>query len=244
VNPTRGAAGLRNAAACAVLLLCFGCQGSILVDTEKVPPLPSPEEAPDLYLPYSPTEYRLSVDDRIELRSYYDPQLDQQMTIRADGRISLLLIGDLHVEGLTIAEVEERVVEEYARKLDSPEVSIILQQASSRRVFISGQIKAPSMQPLTGPLTIIQAVSLAGGFLDTANMKQVLLLRPDGIGGHRVRTVDVKAILSNQSQDVFLRSHDVVYVPRSFISNVNLFVDQWINKMIPEVFKVNVIKRL
>lgn len=229
---------IRNAVACAALFLCFGCQSSVLVDEDQVHALPGPDEAPELYLPYSPTDYKLEVGDHIQLQSYYDPQLDQQMIVRGDGRVSLLLIGEVHVQGLSVAEVEERVVAKYAKTLDSPEVSVMLRYTPNRQVFIGGQIKKPSMQVLNGPLTLLEAASMSGGFLDTANLSQVLLLRPagDGSGGHRVHSVDVKAILGNEAQDVFLRSHDVVYVPRSFIANVNLFVDQWINRMIPYAF--------
>jgi protein involved in polysaccharide export with SLBB domain len=112
-------------------------------------------------------------------------------------------------------------------------VTVVLARSAGMAVYLGGEVRVPSMQPMEGPLTLLQAVSLSGGFLPSASTSQVLLLRHDAEGQFQIYQIDAGAILANASPDVYLRRHDIVYVPRSLIANINKYVDQYINQVIP-----------
>jgi polysaccharide export outer membrane protein len=105
-------------------------------------------------------------------------------------------------------------------------------------VYLSGEVRAPSLQQLDGDVTILQAVARAGGALPSANTKDVLLIRHSGDGTTTVHKVDLDKILRNEMPDVFLQRRDVVYLPKSEIAQVGQFVDQYINAIVPRFIQL------
>jgi polysaccharide export outer membrane protein len=197
------------------------------------PALPLAAEAPALYAPVTEAEYRLQVGDSIAVRSYFDPQVNQEAVVRPDGRISLLLIGDLRAAGLTPEELASQVRGPYRRMVGNTDVTVTLLHSSGMSVYLSGEVRTPAMQPLEGDLTLLQALARSGGTLPSANTSNVLLIRNAADGRLNVSKVDVEKILRNESPDVFLHRRDVVYVPKSEIAQAGQFVDQYINAIVP-----------
>ena len=211
------------------LILSTGCTS---YDTVAV--IPDSTTAPQFYAPKLEDEYRLQVGDEVSIKSYYDPQLNQEILVRTDGRVSLLLMGDVLVAGMTPAELDTIITNRYSKVIDSPEVTVIVKKSAGLSVYLGGEVKSPSMQKLDGPLTVLQSITLAGGVLPTANMNQVLLLRRQKNGNFNVYRMDLNKVLKNESADVFLQRQDVVYVPKTAIADIGIFVDQYINKIIPD----------
>jgi protein involved in polysaccharide export with SLBB domain len=202
-------------------------------NTSAIPKIPLAADSPEYYAPTLEPDYHIQVGDLLAIRSYYDSQLNQDVGVRVDGRISLLLLGDVDAVGKTLAELQAAIVDGYGSKLDAPEVTVVLARSAGMAVYLGGEVRVPSMQPMEGPLTLLQAVSLSGGFLATASLGQVLLLRHTDDGQFQVFQIDANAILANASPDVYLRRHDIVYVPRSLIANIDKYVDQYINQVVP-----------
>ena len=214
-------------------LLGMGIVLSACASNYPVPPVPDQKEAPAFYAPQVEEEYRLQVGDVISIRSYYDPQLNQEIFVRTDGRISLLLMNDIRVVGMTPDELDKLITQRYSKVVDSPEITVVLKKTAGLNVYLGGEVKSPSLQKLEGQLTVLQSITLAGGVLPSANMNQVLLLRRSNDGVFKVYKVDLEKVLRNEASDIFLQRQDVVYVPRTAIADIGKFVDQYINNIIP-----------
>lgn len=220
---------LRDKVLALLIVVAAGCA----TREYPVPPLPTREEAPALYAPAAEQPYRLQLGDTIAVRSYFDSQLNQEVVVRPDGRISLLFIGDVVAADVTTEQLAERIRQPYRRLVGNTDLTVALVRGVGMNVYVSGEIKLASLLPLEGSLTLLQAITRAGGTLMSANTNNVLLLRNDDAGNLSVRKVDLEAILRGEAPDVPLRRRDVVYVPKSEIAQVGQFVDQYINAMVP-----------
>jgi polysaccharide export outer membrane protein len=180
--------------------------------------------------------YHIRVGDKLSVRFYKTPELNiEDVPVRPDGKISLDLIGDIEAAGLTTDELSDHLVQAYSRELEEPRIAVI-ERSFGGQVFVGGEVNKPATLNFTDGLTALQAVQGAGGFTVEASLENVVLVRRAGdhYEGYRLF---LKQALSGQdyTQDVALQPNDVVYVPKSRISNLNLIVSQYINKMIPQV---------
>lgn len=182
-----------------------------------------------------PAAYRLGPGDQIDLRFFYNPELDTQLVVRPDGRISAPLVDDLWVAGRTVPEVNADLREVYAKELRRPEVTVIVRFFAANRYFVSGEVNTPGAFESPGGLTVLQSIAQAGGMKDTARSDEIAIVRRDATGEPYVVPVDLDRLISGEdtSQDLRLQPQDVVFVPKSDIAEVNKFVDQYIRKNIP-----------
>jgi len=183
-------------------------------------------------------EYKIQVGDHVDVKFFFNPDLSEQLVVRPDGRISLQLVPEIKAAGLTPRELTEALKREYSRELAKPELTVIVRTFSAQRIFVGGEVGKPGDKPLVGPITVLQAVAMAEGFKETARITEVIVIRRRPDGRPLVMPVNIKAAISgvDVSQDLALMPYDVVYVPRSTMANANLFVDQFIRKMIPVSF--------
>lgn len=179
--------------------------------------------------------YRVAVNDELNFRFFYLPELNTIATVRADGRVSLPLVGEVPVDGLTVAELTERVEWLMSAHARRPQLMINVQGGTSQRVFVGGEVTRPGVQPLQGPLTVLQAVMVAEGLKDGAQPREVIVLRRGPAGSRTVLPVDLSAAMngSDLSQDLLLQAYDAVIVPRSGIANLGLWVDQYVKRVLP-----------
>jgi protein involved in polysaccharide export with SLBB domain len=204
-----------------------------------VPPIPSSVAAPELYAPTVESEYLIQPGDVLAVRSYYDPQVNQEVQVRPDGRISLLFMGDVEVAGKTIMELDRIIDHAYSREIPSVDTTVFLLDSAGLGVYLAGEVRNPSMQPLRGSLTALQTIAMAGGFLDTAYKRQVLLMRKTQEGRFQLYEVDMERVLANEAPDIYVRRYDILYVPKSPIAEVNQFVEQYVNNVIPQAILLN-----
>lgn len=179
--------------------------------------------------------YLLQVGDKIAVKFYQNPDLDEEVEVRPDGMISLQLIGDVRAAGVAPAALAARLVQRYKSELAKPKISVIVRQFSGNQVYIGGQVARQGVVPFTANLTLCEAIQWAGGFLPTAKRAQVILIRRQSNGQPVAHQVDVARIESgvDPGDDVPLQPHDIVFVPKTKIAHVNEFVDQYIRKMLP-----------
>lgn len=179
--------------------------------------------------------YRIARGDELALRFFYTPELNLEVTVRSDGRVALPLIGELAVEGMTVAGLSALIVQRLEDKVRRPEVAINVKGAGSQRVFVGGEVARPGVQPLLGPLSVVQAVMVAEGFRDTAQPREVVVMRRGSKGEREVVKVNLEAAIAGTdlTQDFLLRPYDVVLVPRSGIANLNLWIDQYVRRNLP-----------
>jgi polysaccharide export outer membrane protein len=157
--------------------------------------------------------------------------------IRPDGMISLQLVGDIQAAGLSPAALAADLTEKYLGELASPKVSVIVRQFGGERVYVSGEVTKQGVVPLTSGLTLYQAIEEAGGLLDTAHRKQIVLIRRGKDGHATGTTIDIRPVESggHPEEDVPLRPYDIVFVPKSKIADVDVFVDQYIRRLLPPI---------
>lgn len=181
-------------------------------------------------------EYRLSAGDELDIRFYYNPELNTLVIVRPDGRISVPLVEPVQALDLTPRELTERLRTAYARQLRRPEVTVIVRSFESQKVFVGGEVAIPGVLLVLGRRTLLQSVMQAGGFRETARLTEVLIVRRDPSKPNPiVIPVDVASILdgTDTRQDIDLLPFDIVYVPRSEIADVNAFIQEYIRANVP-----------
>jgi protein involved in polysaccharide export with SLBB domain len=214
-----------------LLAICItvlaGCGGT------KAPPPTVPDPLPDIVLPER-APYRLTIGDALEVRFFYYPEYNLSLVVRPDGKISGPLAGEIYAEGMTPKELEKAIRGTYAEVLTEPEVSVIVREFSDQRVFVFGEVKSPGAITLKGNMTIIDAMAIAGGIKETGKSGSVILIRRSPDASYTGYRVDIGDILKSESgQSLMLMPADVVYVPRTAIARVDIFVDQFFNRLTP-----------
>lgn len=180
--------------------------------------------------------YRIQPGNELDIKFYYTPELNERVTVRPDGRISLQLINDIVVAGLTPEELTAELERRYARELRTPEIAVIVNEAR-QKVYIDGEVGRPGVLDLEGPVTVLQAIAFAGGFTDQARRDSIILIRRAERDQPLVIPLNIASVYRGRlDQDILLAHFDIVHVPRSPIANVNLFIDQYIRRNIPAPF--------
>ncbi len=186
-------------------------------------------------------EYRLGLGDVIEFRFFINSEFDETVTVRPDGRISLLRLGDVQAAGLTPSRLDSLVTERYARFVKEPEITIIVREFSGNQIYVLGEVETPGGYPIQRKMTLLQAVASAGGATDMAKLGNVMILRREY--GEEVKAIKVnlkksiraKSVDDIREADLYLRPQDVVYVPKTLIANVATFMRQVYDGILPPV---------
>ncbi len=180
-------------------------------------------------------EYRLQVGDQLTIKFYRNPELDQDVVIRPDGKISLPFIDEVQCAGMTPSELDKDITRRYVGELAIPDITVIVAGLGGHRVYVDGMVESPGMIELAGGMTMLASIASAGGFRDEAIRQQVILIRRDASGKPVGHAVDLRKVEYGQmsENDVLLQPFDIVYVPRSKIANANLWVQQYVRDMLP-----------
>jgi protein involved in polysaccharide export with SLBB domain len=198
---------------------------------------PTPITSPGIQTTYPHTdqEYRLQVGDQLDIKFFYNHELNEQVTVRPDGRISLQLAHEIMVAGLTPMELTELLTKKYASELKKPEITVIVRSFGGQKVYVDGEVAKPGMVPLVGTVTLLQALSQAGGVKDSARTTEVIVIRRGADNKPLTVAVNLDKAIdgTDMSQDIALRPFDIVYVPKSAIANVNKWVDLYVRKNLP-----------
>jgi polysaccharide export outer membrane protein len=188
--------------------------------------------APRVALAVEP-RYQLRSGDQLDIRFFYQPELNDQVVVRPDGHVSLQLVNDVKVEGMTIQELTAKLKESYSTELKDPQISVAL-RATAAKIYVSGEVNRAGAMVYLGKMNIVQAVHEAGGLKDTARLDQILVVRPNPDAPPTIFTVNYKKALKGDSSEMaMLHPSDVVIVPRSRIANVNKWVDEYLRKNLP-----------
>ena len=224
---------LCTSVAALVLVIAVGCSPAA-----KAPPAAGLQamQAAQAPAPAPPEqEYKIQVGDQLDIKFFYNAELNEQVIVRPDGRISLQLVQEVVATGLTPIELTKVLVEKYGADLQKPVITVIVRSFGAQKIYVDGEVNKPGMFPILGIMTALQAISQAGGMKETAYASDVIIIRRGA--GNRPMTFPVsldKALDgTDTSQDISLAPFDIVYVPRSIISNVNVWVDQYIRRMVP-----------
>ena len=160
-------------------------------------------------------EYRIGSQDLLEVQVLGIQDLRREARVNAKGMIGLPLLGAVPVAGLTGAEAEALIGGLYRKEyLQNPEVSVFIKEFTRQRVTIDGAVRAPGMYPLKGPTTLLQALAMAGGKGELANMSDIVLFRMEE-GERQAIKFDATKISSAEAPDPLLKPDDVIVVNRA-----------------------------
>lgn len=202
-------------------------------------PAPQPvpvSSAETTAMPLDASGYVLQLGDVLEIKHFHNPELNELLPIRPDGRISLELVGEVQAAGLPVSDLRAILMQRYAKYVREPEVAIIVKEFGGNRVFIGGEVTQPGVLQTNGQLTVLQAIFQAGGYLPSAELRNVVVLRNQGTATPAFLTFDLKESLTKPGEhmnDALLRPYDIVFLPKTRVARMGEFVDQYIDELIP-----------
>ncbi|MEO5894719.1 MAG: polysaccharide biosynthesis/export family protein [Vicinamibacterales bacterium] len=183
------------------------------VKQSSTPPAPSFPAAPRSGAGGTTGDYRMVPGDKLRIEVYKDTQLSQSLQIRPDGKITLPLIGDVPAAGVTPRELAGTLTERLKEFLTAPVVTVIVAEVVPPMIYVLGEVNSPGAQPLSTPVTVLQALSVAGGFKDFANPKKIRILRKKPDGSILTLNFNYKDAIQSTGAPMMLQAGDTVIVP-------------------------------
>ncbi len=164
-------------------------------------------------------DYEISAADLLEVSVYQDKDMSRIIRVSQNGTITFPLIGSVQIGGLSVVEAQNLIASQLKDYIVNPQVTIFIREYGYKKVFVLGQVAKPGSYdlPTESKLTVLEAVSLAGGFTPIAAPNRTKVIRNAG-GKSESFTIEVSAITKRgeKSKDMPLEASDVVYVPQSF----------------------------
>jgi polysaccharide export outer membrane protein len=158
--------------------------------------------------------YIIGDQDVLDVSVWKEPEVSRVVPVRPDGKISLPLLNDVQAAGLTPSQLAAEITESLKKYVTSPQVTVIVTTINSQRVYILGEVTRPGAFPLLPGMTVMQALSSAGGFTAFAKMKSIYVLRNEN--GKKVKyPFNYKDAINgkNSEQDIQLKAGDTIVVP-------------------------------
>jgi polysaccharide biosynthesis/export protein len=164
--------------------------------------------------PMGAREYTIGVEDLIQVTVWKNPDLSVTVPVRPDGKISLPLIDDVQAAGLTALQLKEDLTRRWKSFLSGPEVSVIVKEVNSFKVYLVGEVAHAGELRLKAPTRLLQAISLAGGFSTFADRGKIVLLR-EGREGQQRFEINYNKVVSGDKPDgnMALEPGDTIVVP-------------------------------
>ena len=190
--------GFAGAFAAFALFCLGGCQ------------TPSAQIYPKQSVPQTPGA--LAPGDIVKLSFPGAPELNQLQRVRADGKISLPVLGEMNVGGKRLGDLQKELSRKYEAEIKNSEVVVTL-EFSAIPIYVSGTVKNPGKVVLDRPMTVLEAIMEAGGFGDFANTKKVVVIRNVN-GRHTTYVLNLSPSLKGVPSEAFyLKAYDAIYVP-------------------------------
>ena len=161
-----------------------------------------------------PPDYVIGPDDILSVVFWRDKDMSADVAVRPDGKISLPLLNDVQAAGLTPPQLRDRLTEEARNYVEDPNVTVVIRQINSRKVFVTGQVNKPGPYPLGGPTTVLQLIAMAGGVPEYAHTKNIRVMRSEN--GKQVSfRFNYNEVVAgkNLKQNIELKPGDTVIVP-------------------------------
>jgi protein involved in polysaccharide export with SLBB domain len=210
-----------------VTIAAAGCLAACVPTARNLPPAP---------LAASSAPYLVQVGDVLGVRLYSAPELDEDVTVRPDGRLSTTLAQSVQAAGRAPDEIAAELRGVYATELKDPQLTVEVKAASPARVYVAGDVVSPGEFITQGTsLSLLQAVARAGGLRTTGDESHVFIVRHQAGNRPLVLAVNYRAAMTgtDPAADVALTPFDVVYVPRTGIGQIYVWFNQHFQQFVP-----------
>ncbi len=158
-------------------------------------------------------KYIIGPSDVLEIIVWKEPDFSREVMVRPDGYITLPLINDIKASGKTPMDLKKEIEKKLTEYIDLPVVTVIVKKLNSKRYYMIGEIKNPGEYSLNKPMTILQALSIAGGFTEWAKKDKIMVIRTQN-GQREVLHFNYTALSKGENvKDLFLQPDDVILVP-------------------------------
>ena len=204
------------------LLILAGAM--LLAGPATVLPARAQSPAPEAAKPIAPAasspvaandpDYKIGPQDVLTINVWKEPDVSREVPVRPDGKISLPLLNDVEAAGLTPMQLANSLTESLKKFISSPQVTVIVKEINSRRVYVIGEVVRAGTFPLLPKMTVLQIVSSCGGFTQFANPKKIYVLRTKD-GKQTKIPFNYREVVSgkNPEQNIELQPGDTIVVP-------------------------------
>jgi len=196
----------------------------LVQDPSAAPAAPVPQAAPPAVAPAPAMEYEVGSGDVLEVNVFGNDDLSRIPTVQTDGSISLPLLGEVQVAGLTVGEVQRKITNLLAKDyLVNPQVEVKVREYQSQYVSVVGDVNNPGRKPIRGRMRLIDALVESGGFKPSASA-EVMITRTEGTFDGDKRSMTVRISGSATAQDVVnlelpLKNGDIITaLPKAFVT--------------------------
>jgi len=204
----------RKTTVCLFLLLCLAIAETVRAQTPAQNPAQTPRAQTPLTSAKASALYIIQPNDVLMIYVYKEEKLSSKVTVRPDGRISFPLIQDMQAEGLNPGQLKERIEGALKEYIDAPNVTVIVDAIQSYKIYVTGKVGKPGMIMMEKPINVLQALSVAGGFMEFARPAEIVIIRNSGEESALYKFNYPEVIKGNNfSQNMSLKSGDVVVVP-------------------------------
>jgi polysaccharide biosynthesis/export protein len=178
--------------------------------------------------------YLLGLGDEVRIVVYRHSDLDRALRIQASGKIFFPLVGEITVEGVTTEEVRKIITEGLKEQINDPQVNVEITKFRARKIYILGEVQKPTILTIEDHMSVMDALLLAGGPTRDADMNNFILIRrySDKI---LLRRIEIESLLKKGdiNQIIALQKDDIIYVPPSFIADVDRFFEHFAKIIFP-----------
>jgi protein involved in polysaccharide export with SLBB domain len=208
-----------------ILAGCGSSKNTVMIDEIQ----PEPVE-------YKEPEVRLSPGDVLEVKFFYTPEINTTQIIRPDGKISLPLIGEVPVQNKTTDDLRNELYDQYSQYVSQIDITIIIQEYSTRRVYVGGEVYFPGVVPMPGKLSVFEALMMAGGVkLESGVYENVLVIRYQEGVWTGVKLNIEQIMEGSKVAPYYLNPLDIVFVPETRIYKTNRWIQLNIAGILPEI---------
>jgi len=161
-----------------------------------------------------PHDYIIGPEDILGIVFWREADLSGDVTVRPDGRVTIAVLGEMPAAGLTPEQLQQQIQAKAKAFVNDPNVAVVVRAVNSRKIFVTGRVTTPGAYALKGPLTVMQALALAGGITDYADAKNINVLRLEG-GKTKGFKFNYKDVSNGKKldQNILLQPGDTVVVP-------------------------------
>jgi polysaccharide export outer membrane protein len=183
---------------------------------DGTPPTRPPAQVPPPALPAGvtpPADYVIGAQDILTIVFWRDKDMNAEVTVRPDGKISLPLINEIQAAGLTPEQLRAKIAEAATKYIEDPTASVVVKEIRSRNVFITGAVSKPGTYPLVGDMNVLQLIALAGGLTEWADTKNIVVIQTEN-GKPKYSKFNYNDVIKQKhlEQNVLLKPNDTVVV--------------------------------